>query len=358
MREGVVSQLVILMLLLFFLPVTVGRIFCRIDRGGMNLPFCWISGQICLWAGFQLICVPLVLFPREYGFQMVIRLFIAYMASMLVMSLGVGIRRAAGGKTMAPAKRQEPYDRGTLILWLIVLLLLVMQLFLAGFLAYEEGDDAFYVATSTITVSSDTMYQVLPYTGGGTGLDARHGLAPFPIWVAMLARLSGLHAATVAQIVLPILLITMAYAIYFLLGRRLFGDYSRKLPIFMLLLEIMIIFGGQSLYTPENFLLVRTAQGKAVLANIVIPFIFLMLLILVQNLKENNKIEIVYWILMAMTFVTGCLCSTQGALLTCLLLGAGGVCAVLCYRRWKILLPMAGCCVMPVGFALLYLFLD
>ena len=29
------------------------------------------------------------------------------------------------------------------------------------------------------------MYQKLPYTGMSTELDVRHGLAPFPIWIAM-----------------------------------------------------------------------------------------------------------------------------------------------------------------------------
>ena len=119
-----------------------------------------------------------------------------------------------------------------------------------------------------------------------------------------------------------------------------------------------MIFGGQSLYTAENFLLVRTAQGKAVLADIIIPFTFLLLLTLFERLQEKEQPGIKYWLLMAVTMIAGCLCSTQGALLTCILLGVGGMCAAVCYRKWKMIPPVAACCVFPVIMAFLFLFLS
>lgn len=106
-------------------------------------------------------------------------------------------------------KSRKKAEKGTLALWITAVGLLVLQLVLAGVLAYEEGDDAFYVAISTITEDANTMYRKLPYTGGETLLDARHGLAPFPIWVAYLAWLSGIPSVTVAQVVLPMSLIGM-----------------------------------------------------------------------------------------------------------------------------------------------------
>lgn len=278
---------------------------------------------------------------------------------MVLIAAGVEIKRIARSGTIKREKKEaKEKDPIAILLWSLVAVFLLVQLVLAGVLAYEEGDDAFYVAVSTITDFSDTMYEILPYTGGTTGLDARHGLAPFPIWVALLARFSGLHAATVAQIVLPIVLIVMAYVVYYMIGRRLFVKSIRRLPLFMLFLQVLILYGGYSLYTAENFLLVRTAQGKAVLAGIVIPFIFLLLFILVENLQQNQELATVFWILMVLTLATGCLCSTQGALLTCVLLASGGICVVIGYRKWKLLLPMAGSCILPAGMALLYLLLD
>ena len=43
------------------------------------------------------------------------------------------------------------------------------------------------------------MYQKIPYTGMNTELDVRHGLAPFPIWIAWLARMTGISTVVVAK---------------------------------------------------------------------------------------------------------------------------------------------------------------
>ena len=81
------------------------------------------------------------------------------------------------------------------------------------FLRYADGDDAYYVAVSTITESSNTMYKVQPYSMGNTLLDTRHSLAPFPIWIAFLARISGCHPSFVAHIAVSFTLIFMTYVI-------------------------------------------------------------------------------------------------------------------------------------------------
>lgn len=351
-------QILILFLVLIVLPVLVGSIFAGVD-GRDSLSFRWVSGQLCLWAGFQAICVPMILLPRENSFFNVIVLYGVFAAAMLLLALGLCIKRRAEGWHVDIVKEDSgDRDIAAFLLQGMVLVLLAVQIVLAVVLAYEEGDDAFYVATSSITAESGTMYEILPYTGGTTSLDARHGLAPFPIWIAMLAKVCGMHAATMAQIVLPVILIVMTYFIFSLMGRHLFRDSRHKRLLFMLFLELLVIFGGQSLYTAENFLLVRTAQGKAVLADIIIPFLFLLLVILLERLQQKEQPGAKYWLLTAMTMIAGCLCSTQGALLTCILLGVGGGCAAVCYRKWKLILPMAACCAVPVVLALLYLFLD
>ena len=48
-------------------------------------------------------------------------------------------------------------------------------------MTYQDGDDAYYVAISTLTESSNTLYELMPYSMGATGFDMRHGLAPTPV---------------------------------------------------------------------------------------------------------------------------------------------------------------------------------
>lgn len=354
-------QILILAVLLLLVPTVVGGIAVGVtgeeSRDGTALILRWVSGQIILWAGFQIICVPMILAQRS--FRDVVVLFSGYMAAMVILAVAVGIRRRTGGFN-PKCFRNVRHEKDTIafLLWVCVVSLVLLQLVLACLLSYEEGDDAFYVAVSTITVDADNMYQKLPYTGGTTGLDARHGLAPMPVWVAYLARISGMRAVTVAQVVLPLTLIVMTYGIYLLLGRRLFPESRRKLPLFMLVLQFLVLFGGYSTYSAENFLLVRTAQGKSVMANIVIPFLLYLFLVIMERLQAEGKTGMGLWLMVGLTMVTGCLCTTQGALLTCMLLGTVGLCMAACYRRWRIVLPMMGCGILPVCFALLYFWMD
>ena len=202
------------------------------------------------------------------------------------------------------------------------------------------------------------MYLKLPYTGGTTGLSARHGLAPFPIWLAYLARMSGIPAVTTAQIAAPLALIIMAYVIYYLIGKLLLSNRPHTLPAFMILTEIMVILGGYSVYSAENFLLVRTAQGKAVVANIILPFILLLLMIMLNKIHTGKRIGFALWLLLALTAVAGCLCSTLGTILTCMFLGIAGLCTAFSYRKWWFLFPLSACCILPLGYALLYFMIE
>lgn len=350
-------QILILGIFLLVIPVIVGSLFCSVDNCSKNLPFAWISGQVLLWTGFQVICVPMILWKQS--FLLVQRCFLCYMGFLVVLALVVWLcKKKKARPTLRVLNGPEKKKKVYYILWTVFGALLLFQLFQAGFMAYEEGDDAFYVAISTITVDAQTMYSKLPYTGGETGLDARHGLAPFPIWVAFLANISGMRAVTVAQMALPMVLIVMAYAIYYLIGKHLFAKKKDMLPLFMILVAVLVLYGGYSVYSAENFLLVRTAQGKAVMANIIIPFLFLLSFVMLEKMHREEKVGWKHWVLLALTMVAGCLCSTLGSALTCMLLGIVGVCTVFSYRKWKIIFPMFSCCIIPMVFAVLYLVLD
>lgn len=350
-------QLLVLALLLVVMPIVVGGLLWSADKSGGKLLFRWIGGQFLLWAGFQLICVPLIL--KEQSLGRLVQLFLAYAAVLMVLAIVVGIRHREARLTWkGQGRASDVKGPEGLLLWLVFWGLLLFQLIQAVRLAYADTDDAFYVAVSAVAENSDTMYQVLPYTGGGTELDARHGLAPFPIWVAFLARLSGMQSVIVAQVVLPVVLIAMTYGIFALLGGELFPEKGGERPLFLIFTEILVLFGNYSIYTVENFMIARSRQGKAALGNIVIPFLLLLLLLLLKRLQEKERIPLSLYLLLGAVTVTGCLCSTLGALLVCLALGVAGLLGVVCYRRPGILLPLGACCVPCVLYAFLYLIFD
>ncbi|MDR2044028.1 MAG: DUF6077 domain-containing protein [Clostridium sp.] len=400
------GQVLVLGIWLLLVPAAAGKITVGGGKGAdatfalareewKRLPFYWVSGQTLLWAAFQLLCVPLILKRGEFSQVAGIFQLIGGVAALL--GLGVFLKRqlaacrAAGGPRKkladffraAGGLRKRSTSFADIFLrkraagsaekeggrsgwywgaWAVFWALLVFQAVQAVRMTYADGDDTYYVAVAALAEESDTMYVKLPYTGGSTGLDVRHGLAPFPLWIAFLARISGMRTVSVAHVALPCVLIPMAYAVYAMIGGRLCGTgHQERLPVFLVFTEILVLFGDYSIYSVENFLIARTRQGKAVLGSIVIPLLFFLLLALLERLAAQGralgkeKVGVRLWLLLAAAVLTGCLCSTMGALLCCLLIGLAGLWAAVCYRKWKFLIPMALSCAPAIGYALLYL---
>lgn len=346
-------QILILVLLLGAVPLFTGGIFARADEKNLNLPLRWVSGQMALWAGFQLICVPAVL--KKADFSVVVALFTVYMGVLCLLSFGTEIKQAA--KRRQGEKKPGPGLRGSEgILWLIFWVLLLFQLVQAIRLTYGDGDDAYYVAVSTATESSDKMYTTMAYTGLSTDKDLRHGLAPFPIWIAFLARVSGMPAVMTAHLAVAVTLIAMGYAALALIGSQLFGSRA-QMPLFLIFVEILVLFGGYSIYTSENFMIARSRQGKAALSSLVIPFLFFLLLYLFRKMDEGKRVHARYYLLVLATVTAGCLCSTMGAMLCCTLIGTAGVVGFFLYRNVKCLFPLIFCCLPGLAYMLLYVLL-
>ena len=204
-----ILQLLILAFFLLAAPLWAGGLAAGAEdkTGRWTLLFRWVSGQFLLWGGFQLICVPFILAGRN--FQDVVILFSGYVAALLILALAAGLKRRVRTPLRPEEKGEGEKGREALLFWAIFWMLLAFQMVQAVRMTYWDGDDAFYVAISTITNEADTMYQKAPYTGGSVGLAARYGLEPFPIWIAYLARISGMEPVSVAHMVLPVALISM-----------------------------------------------------------------------------------------------------------------------------------------------------
>lgn len=350
------TELLILGLLLLVIPAIIGSLFVNVNNGKAPFIFSWVSGQIVLWAGFFAITVPMILLQKT--FAQVCLLLNAYTVLLVLAALLLKGKRIIpfGKEARIVAEKQPLIDKSKeeVFFWLLFWGLLSLQFVLAVVCAYEEGDDAFYIAISTITEESNSMYIKLPYTGGSTGLDARHGLAPFPVWIAYLSRMSGMHVATVAHIVLAISILALAYGVCYLMTGYLCREKKEDIPFFMVLVELLFIFGGYSVYSVENFVLVRASQGKAVLAAVVLPYLFYLLMLLVRRLQDEKAPGVLLLGLLAGTTMAGCLCSTLGTILICIMLGVAGLCMAISFKRWKVLVPLGGCCVIPAVVALLY----
>lgn len=354
-------QGIILVLLLGLAPVCVGlginELLKPEDR---SLGFTYIAGFLILLAMFQLMAVPVV-FKDPFGFPTIVRVFNS--STVIIMLVGIGAAfRSHKRKENIWRKRQEFANRSLeeKLLWGVVLLLIFFQVAMAVTHASFDGDDAYYVVQSVLTDETDTLYRIRPYTGLSTNPDMRHAMAVFPLWIAYLARMSGIPATIISHTVLPVVLIPMTYWIYLEIGKKLFRGKEKQLPIYMILLCALQIFGNVSIYPNATFLLMRTWQGKSVLANIVFPAIFMVLLWFLeeqegereQKPRQRNRAGL--WLLLLVLNLVAAMMSTASALLNVVLIGIMALVFAAKEKKISLLFKFALTCIPCVVYGLLY----
>ena len=373
-------KILLTVMILIALPTAVGTIFLPLQKKGGRIVFSWIFGMITLWGGFQLLCVPMILRNQRFLRIVWANRILCLCLLLLAAALAVFRQKAGGMKTEAVTEAEAPREVGdlkkadatkeakeqgtvlekrvTVFLWILFFALFLLQMVCSVFLAYEEGDDSFYVAITASCRDDSVPYSIEPYTGQTTILDVRHAFAPFPVWVALFARSAGVSGAAASHVGMPLLILPMAYGLLFLIGKKLLkgeGGKGWQLPLFLSAAALLVIFGGYSTYSPENFLLVRATQGKAVLANVIIPSLFYLLLLWMEKLEKKEPTPVSCFLLTAIVMVAGCLCSTMGGMLLPMIYGIAGLCGVVAYKRWKHLIGMGCVLLVPFGFAILYL---
>lgn len=328
---SILQQTACFIIWLFLIPLLAGIIpSYLLEKGKKRIGTVYLSGWIFMLAFFQIISSIMVLSRQsltELAWLFSTVMYLLVLAGCFVMLVGISRNSFRGYFYASQWGKMKGSERAT---WIFFVLLVCLQLFLSVYISTPDGDDAYYVAHAQIAAQKDTMYLENAYVGGHGALDARHVLAPFPMFVAFLSRKSQMHASAVAHTVLPPALMVLTYLIYYKVAAVLFPDRERgKRSVFMVLMVGMQLFGSYSIYTNETFFVTRTWQGKSVLANIAIPAAFYILLrICAYTEPERTEDEKEYGttlpgLMLALLAVNlvGALASSLGLLLLCFLEG-------------------------------------
>ena len=327
-----------------------------------------LAGYFTMWAVFGLVTIPVVVFVRYDNFILASRCFMALAILGAAAGVWLTYRRRRFGRLrewMSFADCIREMSVAERIEWLLFLLLLGFQLYKAVAYASFDGDDAYYVAASLIAQQADTMYTILPLTGRHTGLDIRHALAVFPMWIAFVAQKSRIHATILSHTIMPLVLIPLTYLVYYEIGRLLFGRPDRQvkaersgenLPLFMILMAVFQIFGNVSIYTNETFFLTRTWQGKAVAGSLVIPALLWLFLLLYSGRKKGAAAERAgIWLLLVCVNITAGICSSIAVFLVSILMAVAAFCLAIVERDYKVLFKMGAACIPNAFYVLTYL---
>lgn len=339
-----VGKIIALLIFLLVVPFLVGTLLTRyLNTDKDNLLLNWVSGFILLMGSAELIILAGTYL--KVSFHIVYGLFYVLCALAALAGLIWNRKRIFHMlRTWVCGLRGIPF---------IAVVAFLLLLFQAGVYAvgiHEDADDAFYVATATTTVESDAIFQVNAYTGEMyKKLPARYVLSPFPIYNAILSRCSGIHPAVVAHTVLPCVLLAFAYAVYTLIGLRLFNGNKEKAAWMVLFAGVFLQYSAYSTSTQGSMMLLRIWQGKGFLAAALLPLLFYLFL---RLLKEQTKAD---YVLTFFTMLACCLATSMGIMLGAILLGCEALVLAAATKKPKLLVPLIICALPNALLAVTYI---
>ena len=168
--------------------------------------------------------------------------------------------------------------------------LLVWQLYngMVGDTTVWSHDDAMYVTYAADTIRYNAIQTINPYTGIATSFNAHRALQGWLYFPAFLSAVSSVPVTVMERTVLETYDILLAYAVYVYMACVLFPKKDNGL-IFLIILSVVYIFGLYSPYSVTFRLLGPNYQGKAVLAASFFPFLFTLLIQMLEQAYSTKK---------------------------------------------------------------------
>ena len=203
-----------------------------------------LGGYILQFTLLEIVGIPVVILAVYHGFTTFVQCYTPVLVIFALAGIWVTYLKMRKGyelnfRRMITIRECSP--EGWLY-WILFLVLVGFQLYMAFTRASFDGDDAYYGVQALTAQQIDSLYRVNPYTGRSSPLDVRHALALFPIWEAYVSSMSGIHATIMCHSIIPLVLIPLTYILYFQVGKALFKKKERghspkeQLPMFMVLM--------------------------------------------------------------------------------------------------------------------------
>ena len=307
-----------------------------------------VYGFMLQWAAAFLAAVPLIV--KERTLSELTRILIPVYILLVITGLIKGIKSLGAKREFKPFTK---LDRSEIIYLSLFLGIVLFQLYKTVFYAYADGDDAFYVASARIAEASGKMYRLDAYVGITTPVPYRYALAPFPMWVAMLARVSTIDSAALSHSVLAPMLIAVTYFLYNEISKLLFGSENReKRYMFLTLVAVFEMFSNVSTSTSGKFLLTRARQGKEALACIVLPLLFYCFLRIV---KSESEIKMRDYVTLFVIAVASSLTSLLANVLVPLAFFGAGIWMLVKRKKFVNILLLGACLCVNLATVILYI---
>lgn len=317
-------NVLLVVLMLYLVPVIVGQGVNKILKIDTGVVKNFLVGNIFIWALFQLVTVPLVLTKQSFlivvGIVNVVLVVICLYVFFeeIIRNKAECLKFKTFTSKWAGLKPADGFALAVLFAALGWLLYKIISL------QHTDADDSRFVVNAVEILRTNRMFLTDLITGQELetwiGEIIKDVTAPWAVYIAYLAKMTGVSAVIMAHSVMPVALILCAMSTFWLLSAEIFKKDITNRSIFMCFVILMNVCGYYSIYTAETFMLTRIWQGKATVASVAIPAMFLLAMWLYENEKRYG-----YYVLIALLDIGMCLMSGMGIIIGAIMLGCFGL---------------------------------
>lgn len=239
-------------------------------------------------------------------------------------------------------------------------ILIAVQIGAVLVMATPDMDDAFYSGLSSMSLAHDYILEYDAYGGRMLNvISKRYMISALPIWQASLSHYTRMHHLIITHNLFPLFYMPLAYGLYYRMGKRFLqreGNMGAQ-GKFLFFFALMHMIGNYYVFSPENFLVTRMWQGKALFAAIGIPVLWLCgqnaLFAVEERMKKSDRFKV--WGLVACVLLACTFMGETGLFLGPFLLGCQTLVACYMTKKWKKIIPAVLSCLPEVLLFLIYL---
>lgn len=225
------------------------------------------TGFLIHFAVFQMVSIPFLLF--HLNFNSIYYLYIFYTLIIILASYykTKSLAFECWKNFLSTIKQQK-------LTFLLSSFVISVQIFLSSYLFHFDADDSFYVSLINDSLGNSQLYAYDPSTGIKLfKIMPQYIFESWELFEAIISKLFNVAPAILAHSIIPCFLILITYSVHHYLAEKLEFTYSSY--TFLLFIALLNIMGAYTDYSSSFFLLARVWQGKSVIINIIIPFIYI-----------------------------------------------------------------------------------
>ena len=276
----IILEIFIISIMIIFIFYRIGILFKKILKLQQNsISYIVLNGFIFTLSIFEIIALPFNILNWNvkilFFLELSIFLFFVIMSFLLKddkEKIELNLKKIIKNKSI-----------NQIIIIVLIFISVSLQIFLSSYLYTTNADDSFYVSWSREASDFKQYMTNDPSIGLDNSTFPKHYVFnSWEIFNGFISKIFNIDVTVLVHTIYPIIFILLAYIAYYLLFTKI-NKKNSMLALFIL--SIIFLFSGVSEKFIGRMLLSRVWQGKVILINILVPYLFLHLI----DLKLSKK---------------------------------------------------------------------